>query len=149
MYAPAIITAPYARLSTSVTPNCSVKPIAATASTEAVTSPKPSEARKMVIQLVPSSRHCPQLGRGQVADDVHLAVGAVGIDLEDAGRVVVAVEAGRAARSLVPDRLARAEQGGAGREGVADRRAGRAVADREHVRPVHAGVGGLGHHHRE
>ena len=46
MNAPAIMIAPYARLSTSVTPNCSVKPTAAMARTDAVTSPNPTEARK-------------------------------------------------------------------------------------------------------
>src|ERR1700761_9850595 len=54
-----------------------------------------------------ASRQRPQLGRGQVADHVHRAGWAVRVDLEDAGRVVVAVETGRPARSLVPDRLAR------------------------------------------
>src|SRR5579862_4646011 len=103
------MTAPYARFSTSVTPNCSVKPIAEIASTEAVTSPKPSEARKMVTTAPPgcrlvcasrqmergrrsglSSGQRPQLPSRYVPDDVHRAVGAVGVNLEDAGRVVEA-----------------------------------------------------------
>src|SRR5215469_13175923 len=48
MKAPAIMMAPYARLSTSVTPNCRVKPTAAIASTAAVTRPNPMDARKTV-----------------------------------------------------------------------------------------------------
>ena len=45
--------APYARLSTSVTPNWSVNPTDAMARTEAVTSPNPSEDRKIVIGAPP------------------------------------------------------------------------------------------------
>src|SRR6266851_5503019 len=47
--APVVITAANARLSTSVTPNCSVKPIAAIANTAEVISPKPTDARKMLM----------------------------------------------------------------------------------------------------
>ena len=132
MYAPAIMTAPYARFSTSVTPNCSVKPIAAIASTEAVTSPKPSEARKMVIGgSAPYAASARSWAAVRFPTTFTWPFGAVGVDLEDAGRVVVAVEVRRPAGSLVPDRLARLEVGGAGGEGVAHGRAGDAVADRD------------------
>src|SRR5215472_4100101 len=134
------MTALKARLSTSVTPNWSVKPTAAIASTDAVTRPKPAEARSRVMITPPgngavparvpatpgwpvrardarwacgSRLHGPQLGGGDVAGDVHLAGRTVGVDLEDAGRVVVAVEAGRAAGALVSDRLAGLERRGA------------------------------------
>src|SRR5580693_2287960 len=125
------MTAPKARLSTSVTPNWRVKPTAAIASTAAVTSPKPTEAMNRLIAapggaVVPvrvlatpgwpvpardgwgcgSRLHGPQLGGADVAHDVDRAGRAVGVGLEDAGRVVVGVEAGRAAGALVPDRLA-------------------------------------------
>src|SRR6516165_1548217 len=116
------MTALKARLSTSVTPNWRVKPTAAIASTDAVTRPNPIEARNTLTAAPPEGRvepvrvlatpgwpvpardawwfrsrlHCPQLRRRDVAHDVHGAGGAVGVDLEDAGRVVVAVEGGRA-----------------------------------------------------
>ena len=47
--APAMMIAPYARLSTSVTPNCSVKPTAAIARTDAVTSPKPTRQKRVPL----------------------------------------------------------------------------------------------------
>src|SRR5262249_57977906 len=88
-----------ARLSTSVTPNWRVKPTAAIASTDAVTRPNPMEARNTLTAAPPECRgvparalatpgrpvpardalwygsrlHCPQLGRRDVAHDVHLA----------------------------------------------------------------------------
>src|SRR5580704_1067781 len=117
--------APYARLSTSVTPNCNVKPTDAMARTAAVTRPNPSEARKTVTSGPPrdagdrraaggrSSGQGPELGRGQVAHDVDGAGGTIGVHLEDAGRVVITVEAGRPAWPLVPDGLARLERRGA------------------------------------
>src|SRR6266699_2962835 len=101
------------------------------ASTEAVTRPKPTEARNRVTVSPPregvvparapatrggpvrapdtrqaygSRLHGPQLGGADVAGHVHLAGRTVGVDLEDAGRVVEAVEVGRAAGALVPDR---------------------------------------------
>src|SRR5690349_6569988 len=69
----------------------------------------------------------PQLGGRDVADDVHLAGRTVGVDLEDAGRIVEAVEVGRATWSLVPDRLAGLQRGGALDERVAHRGAGHAI----------------------
>src|ERR1022692_3945116 len=176
MNAPAIITAPYARLSTSVTPNCRVKPTEAMARTEAVTSPNPREERKIVTAGPPpvrprpparpgfpggngkpglrqdtwsvwSSGDGPQLRCGQVADDVHVAIRAVRIHLEDARRVVVTVEVGGPARSFIPDRLARLDLRSALGERVAHRSAGNAVPDLDDVRPVHARAGALRHDH--
>src|SRR5215472_3028479 len=126
------MTAPKARLSTLVTLNWRVKPTAAIASTAAVTRPNPMEAMNRLTAPPPqrhgvpvralatpgwpvpvrdarwygSRLHCPQLRRRDVAHHVHRTGGAVGIGLEDAGRVVVAVEGRWAARALVPDRLA-------------------------------------------
>src|SRR5690348_13018040 len=123
------MTALKARLSTLVTPNWRVKPTAAIASTDAVTRPNPIEARNTLTAVPPAGRvvpawvlanpgwpvptrdawwyrsrlHCPQLGRRYVAHDVDRARWAVGVDLEDAGRVVVAVEGRRAAGALIPD----------------------------------------------
>src|SRR5215469_13316529 len=121
------------------------------ASTDAVTRPKPTEARNSVTVpppgtgMVParapatpgwpvrardarrpcgSRLHGPQLGRGDVSGHVHLAGRTVGVDLEEAGRVVVAVEDGRAAGALVPDRLAGLERRGALVERIADCGAG-------------------------
>src|SRR5450755_2195649 len=154
MNAPAIITAPYARLSTSVTPNCSVKPTEAMARTEAVTSPNPTEARKSDTSGSPpatqprrSSGQGPELRRRQVSDDVDLAGRAVGVDLEDPGRVVVAIEVRRAARTLVPDGLAALERRRALGERVAHLRARHSVTDLEDVRAVRAGAGALRHEH--
>src|SRR5215469_11583990 len=168
------MTALKARLSTSVTPNWRVKPTAAMASTDAVTRPKPMEARNSVTVRPPgagvvparvlatpgwpvrardarrpcgSRLHGPQLGGGDVAGDVHLPGRTVGVDLEEAGRVVVAVEGGRAAGALVPDRLAGLERRGALVERVADGGAGGAVTDLDDVWPVHARVRALGHQH--
>src|SRR6516162_6067477 len=141
------------------------------ASTDAVTRPKPTEARNTVTVTPPTDGVAParapgwpvrardvrrargsrlqgsQRGRRDVADHVHLAGRTVGVDLEDAGRVVVAVEAGRAAGALVPDRLAGLERGGALVERIADGGAGDAVTDLDDVRPVHARVRALGHQH--
>src|SRR5258707_138889 len=50
MYAPAIMTAPYATFSTSVTLHWGVKPPAAISRADAVTSPKPNEPKRMVIR---------------------------------------------------------------------------------------------------
>src|SRR5215470_16507904 len=158
MKAPAIMMAPYARLSTSVTPNCRVKPTDAIASTAAVTRPNPMDARKTVTggplgvagdrpAQGKSSGQGPQLVCRQVADDVDGAGRAVGVDLEDAGRVVEAVEARRAARPLVPDGLARLERGRALGERVHHRGAGHAVPDLDHVRRVHARAGAVRHDH--
>src|SRR5579859_125070 len=134
------------------------------ASTDAVTRPNPSEARnRLTVRVLPgwqvgprralagapvpardvrgtrrSRLHGPQLGGRDVAGHVHLAGRAVGVDLEDAGRVVVAVEGRRAAGPLVPDLLARLERGGALDEAVADGGTGSAVADLDDVRPVYA-----------
>src|SRR5215831_19596419 len=94
-----------------------------------------------------SRLHGPQLGGGDVAGDVHLPGRAVGVDLEDAGRVVVGVEGGRAAGALVPDRLAGLERRGALVERIADGGARGAVTDLDDVRPVHARVRALGHQH--
>src|SRR6266700_832164 len=138
--------APYARLSTSVTPNCSVKPTDAIASTAAVTRPNPSEAMKTVTCGCSSGQRA-QLGRRQVPDDVHCAVWAVSVDLEDAGRVVEVVEAGRAAGSFVPDGLDRLQRGRALGEGVHHRGTRNAVPDLDDVRPVHARAGALRHDH--
>src|SRR5258708_34544122 len=151
--------APYARLSTSVTPNCKVKPTDAIASTAAVTRPNPSEARKTVTSGPPgvagdrlarsgwSSGQGPQLCRRQVPDHVHLARWAGGVDLEDPGRVVEAVEVGRPAGSFVPDRRARLERAGARGERAAHGGTGNAVSDLDDVRPVHARAGALRHDH--
>src|SRR6266567_9329757 len=57
--APAVITAAKARLSTSVTPNCRVKPIAEIASTADVISPNPTEARKMLMTASPRAARFP------------------------------------------------------------------------------------------
>src|SRR5215470_745626 len=168
------MTALKARLSTSVTPNWRVKPTAAMASTDAVTRPKPTEARNSVTVRPPaagvvparalatprwparardarqacgSRLHGPQLGCGDVAGHVHLAGRTIGVALEQAGRVVVAVEGGRAAGALVPDRLAGLERRGALVERIADGGAGGAVTDLDDVRPVHARVRALGHQH--
>src|SRR5215469_7762128 len=159
------MTAPKARLSTLVTLNWRVKPTEAIASTAAVTRPKPMEAinRLTVTPLrrgrgvparalatpgwpVPardarwdrSRLHCPQLGGADAAGDVDGAGRAVGVGLEDAGRVVVAVEAGRAAGALVPDRLAGLQRRGALGERIAHGGAGHAVPDLDDVGPVHA-----------
>src|SRR6516162_10367323 len=111
------MTAPKARLSTLVTLNWRVKPTEAIASTAAVTRPKPTEAtnrlngwpvpggrgyparpggggspgRAGVGGRIRSSGQCPQFRGGDVAHGVHRAVRAVGVDLEDTRRVVVAV----------------------------------------------------------
>src|SRR5215469_1123895 len=153
------MTALKARLSTSVTPNWRVKPTAAIASTDAVTRPNPIEARNTLTAAPPEGRrvpvralatsgwpvparcyrsrlHCPQLRGRDVAHDVHLARWAVGVDLEDARRVVVAVEGRRAAWTLVPDRLAGLQRGGALGERIAHRGAGHAIPDLDDVRPV-------------
>src|SRR5690348_17133282 len=168
------MTALKARLSTSVTPNWSVKPTAAIASTDAVTRPNPIEARNTLTAapaggVVPawilatpgwpvstrdawwcrSRLHCPQLGRRYVAHDVHGAGRAVGVDLEDAGRVVEAVEGGRAAWALIPDRLARLQRGGALDERIAHRGAGHAIPDLDDVRPVDTRDRALRHQHRQ
>src|SRR5258708_12678254 len=140
--------APYARLSTSVTPNCKVKPTDAIASTAAVTRPNPSEARKTVTSGPPgvagdrlarsgwSSGQGPQLCRRQVPDHVHLARRAVGVDLEDPGRVVEAVEVGRPAGSFVPDRRARLERARARSKRVAHPAPGNAVPYLDDPRPL-------------
>src|SRR5690242_5887661 len=144
------------------------------ASTDAVTRPKPTEARNSVTAAPPgavvaparapatlgwpvsaadarrtrgSRLHGPQLGGGDVPGHIHLAGRTVGVDLEEAGRVVVAVEGGRAARALVPDRLAGLERRGALVERIADGGAGGAVTDLDDVWPVHARVRALGHQH--
>src|SRR5215831_11237378 len=175
------MTALKARLSTSVTPNWRVKPTAAIASTDAVTRPNPSEARKSVTEAtssgpapgrdvparpgvplglpapgragdcraVRSSGQGSQLRGRDGADRLDLPARGVGVDLEDAGGVVEAVEVGRAARPHVLDRLARLDQRRALGERVADRRARRAITDLDDVRPVHARVGALRHDHRE
>src|SRR5215469_10014081 len=127
------MTAPKARLSTLVTLNWRVKPTEAIASTAAVTRPKPMEAmNRLTVAPLPEGRgvparalatpgwpvpardarwlrsrlYGPQLVSADVAGDVDRAGWAVGVGLEDAGRVVVAVEGGRAAGALIPDRLA-------------------------------------------
>src|SRR6202035_8759 len=96
-----------------------------------------------------SSGECPELCRRQVADDIHVAVRAVGVDLEDAGRVVEAVEVGRPARSFVPDGLARLDQRSALGERVAELSTWNAVPDLDDVRAVHARAGALRHEHGE
>src|SRR5580700_9803529 len=166
--------APKARLSTSVTPNWRVKPTEAIASTDAVTRPNPMEARnRLTVRPLPGGEMVrrralagapvpardvwwygsrldgPQLGGRDVADDVHLAGWAVGVDLEDAGRIVEAVEVGRATWSLVPDRLARLQRGGALDVRVAHRGAGHAIPDLDDVRPVHTRARALRHQHRQ
>src|SRR5215472_5068802 len=155
------MTAPKARLSTLVTPNWRVKPTEAIASTAAVTRPKPMEAiNRLTVTPLPGGRgvparalatpgwpvpardvrwdrsrlYGPQLGGADVADDVDRAGRAVGVGLEDAGRVVVAVEGGRAARALIPDRLAGLQRGGALDERVARGGARHTVADLDDVR---------------
>src|SRR6516225_9273037 len=146
------------------------------ASTDAVIRPKPTEARKSVTVPPPgagvvpalgpatpgwparardarwpcgSRLRGPQLGGGGVAGHGHRAGRTVGVDLEEAGRIVVAVEAGRAAGALVPDRLAGLARRGALDERVADGGAGDAVTDLDDVRPVHARTRALGHQHRQ
>src|SRR5215467_4017293 len=169
------MTALKARLRTLVTPNWRVKPTAAIASTDAVTRPKPMEARNTLTAAPPGGRvvparvpatpgwpvpardawwygsrlHCPQLCGRDVAHDVHLARWAVGVDLEDAGRVVVAVEGRRAAGTLVPDRLAGLQRGGALGERVAHRGAGHAIPDLDDVRPIDTRDRALRHQHRQ
>src|SRR5215470_4514659 len=169
------MTAPKARLSTLVTLNWRVKPTEAIASTAAVTRPNPMEATNRLTAAPPercrvparalatpgwpvpardarrygSRLHSPQLRRRDVAHDVHGAGGTVGVGLEDAGRVVVAVEGRRAARTFVPDRLAGLQRRGALGERVAHGGAGHAIADLEDVRPVHARDRALGHQHRQ
>src|SRR5947207_14791692 len=87
-----------------------------------------------------STRQRSQLGGRDVAHRVHGAVLAVGVDLEDPGRVVEVVEAGRAARAFVADRLAGLERGSALGERVAHRGAGHAITDLDDVRPIHARI---------
>src|SRR5215469_8337534 len=115
--APAVMTAANARLSTSVTANCRVNPTAAIASTAEVISPKPTDAMKMLMAL---SRDRAELGSGDVAGHLDSAAGGVGVDLEDARRVVEGVEARRAAGADVADLLACLEFPDALGEGVND-----------------------------
>src|SRR5579864_1061184 len=95
-----------------------VNPTAAMASTAEVTRPKPNDARNRLMDF--PLRHRSQLTGADVARHHDRAGGVVRVDLEDAGRVVERVEAGRPARSLVADGLARLERGGPLREGVDD-----------------------------
>src|SRR5258708_22403459 len=84
-------------------------------------------------------RQGPQLGGGEVADHVDLAGRAVRIDLEDAGRIMEGVEAGRAARALVADRLALLQRRRSLSEAVHHHGARGPVADLLDERLVHAG----------
>src|SRR5450631_3340252 len=121
------------------------------ARTAAVTRPNPTAARKSDISGAPpawprgSSGQGPELRRRQVADHVDLPARAVGVDLEDAGRAVVAVEVRRAAGALVPDGVTGLQGAGARREGVAQLSAGHAVADLDDVRRVGGRRGALRH----
>src|SRR4029077_15124840 len=80
-----------------------VKPTAAIASTAAVTRPKPSEARNRLIGFPLRDRA--QLRGGDVAGHMAGTRAAVGVDLEDAGRVANEVEVGGAARAFVAQAL--------------------------------------------
>src|SRR5258708_1089781 len=142
--------APKARLSTSVTPNWRGKPTEAIASTDAVTRPNPMEARNRltVLPLPGGEMGGPERGGRGGGGDVQLGGWGVGVDLEDAGRIVEAGEVGRATRSLVPDRLAGLQRSGALDERVAHRGAGHAIPDLDDVRPVHTRALALQHHHR-
>src|SRR5581483_5441766 len=163
MKAEAVITAAKARLRTFVTANWSVKPTDAIASTEAATSPKAIDETKTLIVARdggggrpprPPRAALPRVrsadGRHpcvrQVPEHLHLARGGVGVDLEDAVRLVVAVEPRRSARPDVGDRLVLLERRQAGRERVHDHLSGRDLLE---VRPVVARLRALGRDHRE
>src|SRR4030088_1002807 len=94
-------------------------------------------------------REGPELGGGEVADHIDLAGRAVVVDLEDAGRIMEGVEAGRPARAYVTDGLALLECCRALGEAVHHRGPGRPVADLLHGGLVDARLRALGLDHRE
>src|SRR5215469_94099 len=140
------MTAANARFRTSVTANCKVNPTAAIASTADVMSPKTTEATNMLMVRSPptgraesprgrpeaqrstSPRDRAQLGRCDVPRHLHRARRGIGVNLENARRVVEGVEARRSAWTYIADGLARLELPYALGEGVHGDRAGNAIA---------------------